>query len=66
MSSYPKPKEGEPVLPIMKGYKMACCDCGLVHLLKFEIVKIRGRNRVQFRAWRENGATGQVRRRMTK
>jgi hypothetical protein len=44
--------------PVMKGYKMACCDCGLVHVLNF---KVSGRT-VQFRARRDNRATGQVRR----
>lgn len=26
--------------PIQKGYKMACCDCGLVHDIDFRIVKV--------------------------
>ena len=27
--------------PVMKGYKMACCDCGLVHNIDFEVIKQR-------------------------
>ena len=29
--------------PIMKGYRMQCCDCGLVHEVEFEV-------------WRQTGA----------
>lgn len=25
--------------PVMKNYKMACCDCGLVHNIDFKILK---------------------------
>lgn len=25
--------------PIMKGYKMQCCDCGLIHEMEFEVIK---------------------------
>ncbi len=25
--------------PRMKNYKMACCDCGLVHELEFQVIK---------------------------
>lgn len=35
---YPQPRDGEIVVPIMDGYKMACCDCGMVHRLEFGIV----------------------------
>lgn len=27
------------IKPVMEGYKMACCDCGLVHELDFGVVK---------------------------
>ena len=26
--------------PIMRGYKMACCDCGLVHEMQFHAVEV--------------------------
>lgn len=55
-------KEGEWVQPKRKGYKMACCDCGLVHKLDFRVVK----RRVQLRAYRDNRSTGQHRRHMKK
>jgi hypothetical protein len=56
---YPKVEAGEWVQPVRKGYKMACCDCGLVHALNFRIRK----GRVQIQAFRDNRATGQLRRR---
>jgi hypothetical protein len=57
---YDKPEAGEWVQPIRKGYKMACCDCGLVHTLDFRV----HRGRVQFRLFRNNRATGAIRRHM--
>ena len=36
------------VQPVMKGYLLACCDCGLVHRLDFRIHN----GRIQFRAQR--------------
>lgn len=64
------------VPPLMKGYKMACCDCGLVHDMEFKIVRVtktmkdgswlyepvKGKYRVMFRASRNKRSTGQVRR----
>lgn len=29
-------------LPIMKGYLMGCCDCGLVHEMEFEALRPQG------------------------
>ena len=55
---YDKPEEDEWVQPVEEGYKMQCCDCGLVHQIDFRIVD----GRVQFRVRRDNRATGQVRR----
>lgn len=55
---YPSPRAGEWVQPVRRGYKMACCDCGLVHQMDFRIKD----KRVQFRAFRDNRATGQFRR----
>lgn len=37
---------------------MACCDCGLVHRLRFRVK----RGTLEIRAWRDNRRTGQVRR----
>lgn len=59
---YKTHKDGEWVRPKRKGYKMMCCDCGLVHIVDFSLEK-HGKNRViMFRAKRDNRATGQSRR----
>ena len=60
---YALPKAGEWIQPIRRGYKMACCDCGLVHTLDFKTVGTRSR-RIQFRVFRNNRATAAVRRHM--
>lgn len=31
---------GEECLPVMDDYAMKCCDCGLVHLVKFRAVRV--------------------------
>ena len=56
--SYEKPKAGEWVQPVRRGYKLACCDCGLVHTMDFRIYK----GRAQFRVFRNDRSTGQIRR----
>ena len=56
---YPQVEAGEWVYPIMQGYKMACCDCGLVHRLDFEVVDV---DYVRLRAYRDNRATAAKRR----
>lgn len=58
MASYQKPEAGEWVQPIRRGYKLACCDCGLVHNLDFRVL----RGRVQFRAFRNERSTALTRR----
>jgi hypothetical protein len=46
-----------------KNYRMACCDCGLVHEMQFRVMKdSRGRNSVILRAKRNNRATSAMRR----
>lgn len=66
------------VMPNPEGYKIACCDCGLIHDLEFEAFKVieddEARNRVRikplsrrlygvrFRARRDMRATAQRRR----
>lgn len=51
-------KDGEWIQPIVRGYRMACCDCGLVHTVKFRVVA----GRVQFSATRDANETRKVRR----
>lgn len=59
---YKKVQAGEWVQPLRKGYRMACCDCGLVHVMNFRMV---GR-KIQFQAFRDQRATGQIHRRKRK
>ena len=55
---YEAAQNNEWIQPIRKGYKMSCCDCGLVHELDFRLYK----RRIQYRARRNERSTGQVRR----
>lgn len=63
--------------PVMQDYKLACCDCGLVHTMEFGAIKITKRlpdgsyryvdldpekYQVTFRVKRNNRATAAVRR----
>lgn len=59
---YERPKAGEWVQPIRRGYKSACCDCGLVHKMDFRVVN----GRAQFRVFRDNRATAAMRRQKEK
>jgi len=54
------------VYPNRKLYKMACCDCGLVHDMQFALVKRGLGKAIVFRARRNNKSTGQVRRAILK
>ena len=60
MAKFDEPESSEWVQPVRKGYKLACCDCGLVHRFDFRIF----RKMIQFRVTRDNRSTGQVRRHM--
>lgn len=67
MPRYETVRDGDLVQPKMKGYKMACCDCGLVHEIKFRIVskktgKVVNGFKVQFNADRHPRATAAIRR----
>ena len=53
---FKKPKAGEWVQPVRKAYKLACCDCGLVHFRVFN-------GRAQFKAYRDEKATRLLRKR---
>ena len=55
---YPILEDGESVEPKMEGFKLQCCDCGLVHKIDFEVIK----GAVHFKAWRDKRSTAQVRR----
>lgn len=49
------------IKPVMAGYKLACCDCGLVHEIDFRVIE-EVEPYVLFRARRNNRSTGQRRR----
>lgn len=55
--AYDKPETDEWVQPVEEGYKMACCDCGLVHQMDFRVED----GRAQFRVRRDNRATAGIR-----
>src|SRR5260370_20625783 len=57
MMPYEKIKPGEWLRPKIKGYRMACCDCGLVHRLDFRVHT----GRAELRANRDNRATKRLR-----
>lgn len=55
-----RPQKNEWVYPVRNGYKLACCDCGLVHEIDF-----RAENgKVKFRVRRNNRSTAMKRRHM--
>jgi hypothetical protein len=56
--AYESPKAGEWIRPVRRGYKLACCDCGLVHLVNFRVRK----GRVEFQVFRANRSTALMRR----
>lgn len=58
MQTFYEQEEGEWIEPILKGYKLCCCDCGLVHKLDFRIRD----GIIEYRAFRDNRSTGQRRR----
>jgi hypothetical protein len=57
---YEQQYEGEWVQPVCKGYRMACCDCGLVHSMDFRVKE----KKIQFRAFRHARSTAAMRRHM--
>lgn len=57
-TKYDEPEAGEWVQPVRRGYKLSCCDCGLVHRLDFRV----HRGCIQFRAFRLGRSTAMMRR----
>lgn len=66
MARYPSVQDGEWIRPVKRGYKMACCDCGLVHRVDFEHVKWGNGRKIIFRAYRDERATAAKRRKKNK
>ena len=58
MSEYEQQYDGEWVWPVRNGFKLACCDCGLVHEMDFRVLN----RHIEYRVKRDNRATGQLRR----
>jgi len=46
-------------MPVRRGYRLGCCDCGLVHIMDF---RVRG-GHVEFRSFLAPRSTAAVRRR---
>jgi len=42
MPKFKQINDGEWVWPKMRGYKMKCCDCGLVHVVDFIVIDSDG------------------------
>jgi hypothetical protein len=57
--TYYKAQSGEWIQPLRRrGFKMGCCDCGLVHTVDFRVRD----GKIQIRAERDSKATGGKRR----
>ena len=63
---YTTPESGEWLRPVRRGYKLRCCDCGLVHRLDFKLVPWARGRKIMFRAFRDERATAAIRRRRKK
>lgn len=62
MAKYVQQYDGDWVKPVMCGYRMACCDCGLVHRINFKVIRWGRGYKVMFQAFRHNRATAAKRR----
>lgn len=63
---YKKEVAGSWVRPVRKDYKLACCDCGLVHTINFRLIKQGKKTFIEYQPFRDERATGQKRRFMKK
>jgi len=59
---YQQQHDGDTIRPVMRGYRMLCCHCGLVHRLDFFVVHWGRGHKVEFKVWRDNRATAAARR----
>lgn len=55
---YTQRSDGDLIRVTNRTHIIRCCDCGLVHLLKFKA----GAGKLFFRAWRDDRATAASRR----
>lgn len=56
---YPIAEDGQWLQPIRRGYRLRCCDCGLIHTMNFRMKS----GRIQFQAFRDDRATAQTKER---
>ena len=61
-SRYQQVEDGEWIRPTTEGWKMACCDCGLVHTVNFRIVTQGRRRLIALQPTRDARATAAKRR----
>lgn len=59
---YHQLQDGEWMRPTRKGFRDACCGCGMVHLMEFRIVD----GTIEFRATVDKRASAAMRKRMQK
>lgn len=64
MANYNRPQAGEWIRPVKNGYKMMCCDCGLVHVINFRLIPWGRGRKILFQAFRHTRATSAARRRI--
>ena len=63
--AYPLGEAGAWVKPIRRDYRLACCDCGLVHSYNFRLVRVGRRGtQIQYQVSRNDRATAAIRRHM--
>lgn len=55
---YPIEKSGAWIRPVMKNYRLKCCDCGLVHVIDFKVICWGKGHKVKFRAFRCHRSNG--------
>lgn len=55
---YAQRSAGEWVRPVRNGFRFACCDCGMVHRLDFDVQRDGA---IVFRAFRDEKATARLR-----
>ena len=59
---YKKESSGVWIRPFKRGYRIRCCDCGLVHRIDFDHIPWGRGRKVIFRVWRDERATAASRR----
>ena len=59
---YDDVKAGEWIRPVRRGYRMMCCDCGLVHVLNFKLIPWGRGHKILLQAFRNERATALARR----